>query len=185
MSTKLTCDKYSSPTNSTILLILHKEDLTAQACAVKPWRRTLHKDLDAKTGADISTETGATISIKRGATISTKRRATKSTKRGAGDLNLELFCLYHLLLINCMQHQQDFQYHYLKLNKRFLPYLWKKHYQFKLKRNDTELCAYHSYLDKLNDIFSPDPHVTHIGHLKLFYHIIYIMFMMMREEEYM
>ena len=42
------------------------------------------------------------------------------------------------------------------------------------------------YLDKLlNNVFSLDPHVTHIGHLKLFYHIIYIMFMMMREEEYM
>ena len=35
------------------LQLLHKEDLTAQACAVKTWHRTLHKDLDANTGADI------------------------------------------------------------------------------------------------------------------------------------
>ena len=114
------------------LQLLHKEDLTAQACAIKTWHGTLHKDLDAKTGADISTETGATISIKRRATISTKREATFSTKREAGDLNLELFCLHHLLLFNCLQHQQDLQYHYLVLNKRFLPYLLKKYYQFRL-----------------------------------------------------
>ena len=75
--------KYSSPTNSTILLNLHKEDLTAQACAVKPWRRTLHKDLDAKTGADISTETGATISIKRRATISTKKGSHFFNQKGS------------------------------------------------------------------------------------------------------
>ena len=28
------------------LQLLHKEDLTAQACAVKTWHRTLHKDLE-------------------------------------------------------------------------------------------------------------------------------------------
>jgi hypothetical protein len=32
-----------------------------------------------------------------------------------------------------------------------------------MEQTDTveELCAYHSYLDKLNDMFSPDPHIQH------------------------
>ena len=28
--------------------LVHKEDTTVHACAVKTWRRTLHKDLDAQ-----------------------------------------------------------------------------------------------------------------------------------------
>jgi hypothetical protein len=45
-----------------------------------------------------------------------------------------------------------------------------------------ELCAYHSYLDKLNDMFSPDPRIQHWTPDTI-YLIMCNTFMMMRKDE--
>jgi hypothetical protein len=135
-------------------------------------------DYATPTTLDISNERGADILNKRGADISTEKEVNNTPPRCSTRLKrkekLPEKCLKTIATLGVILFTSSAIVQPIttsvqpplspsNIEQIFLPEKVQPTLPTNLEPTDTveELRAYHSYLDKLNDMFSPDPHLQH------------------------